>query len=120
MWTQALAIGVIAASHSFVPWMVGSVFLGVGTALVYPTLLAAIGDVAHPTWRASSVGVYRMWRDAGYVAGALIAGMVADRLGLSAAIWVVAVITFVSGTIVAVRMYETSRPGGERDAKWRT
>jgi MFS family permease len=109
MWVQAIAIGLIAASDSFGPWLLGAVLLGTGTALVYPTLLAAIGDVAHPRWRASSVGVYRMWRDAGYVAGALVAGAVADRFGLSTAIWTVAIITFVSGGVVAVRMYETSR-----------
>ena len=120
MWTQAVAIAVIAASHAFGPWMLGSVLLGLGTALVYPTLLAAVGDVAHPSWRASSVGVYRMWRDAGYVVGALIAGVAADWLGLSGAIWVVAVITFGSGTLVAARMYETSLRGGGRSETWRT
>lgn len=109
MWTQASAIGLVAASHTFSLWIVGAAFLGAGTAMVYPTLLAAIGDVAHPTWRASAVGVYRMWRDAGYAVGALVAGAVADRLGLSAAIWVVAIITFGSGTLVASRMYETSQ-----------
>lgn len=108
MWTQASAIGLIVSSHTFSLWILGSVFLGVGTAMVYPTLLAAIGDVAHPTWRASAVGVYRMWRDAGYAVGALVAGVVADWLGLSAAIWVVAIITFGSGMVVASRMYETS------------
>jgi MFS family permease len=111
MWIQGLAIAMIASSHGFGPWMLGSVLLGAGTAMVYPTLLAAIGDVAHPAWRASSVGVYRMWRDAGYVLGGLIAGIAADWLGLSAAIWVVAVITFGSGVIVATRMYETARRG---------
>lgn len=79
--------------------------------MVYPTLLAAIGDVAHPAWRASAVGVYRMWRDAGYAVGALVAGVVADWLGLSAAIWVVATITLGSGMVVAARMYETSPRG---------
>jgi len=111
MWTQALAIAMIASGHAFALWMLGSVLLGAGTAMVYPTLLAAIGDVAHPSWRASSVGVYRMWRDAGYVAGALVAGVVADWLGLSAAIWVVAILTFGSGIVVALRMYETSLRG---------
>ena len=81
--------------------------LGAGTAMVYPTLLAAIGDVAHPAWRASAVGVYRLWRDAGFAVGALVAGATADALGLRAAIWVVAVLTAASGIVVAVRMYET-------------
>jgi MFS family permease len=78
--------------------------------MVYPTLLAVIGDVAHPTWRARAVGVYRLWRDSGYAIGALIAGVTADLLGIRAAIWLVAAITAVSGLIVAVRMYETRRP----------
>ena len=85
----------------------GAVLLGVGTAMVYPTLLAAIGDVAHPTWRASSVGVYRLWRDGGFAVGALLAGGIADLFGIAAAIWTVAVITAASGVVVAVRMYET-------------
>jgi MFS family permease len=114
MWTQASAIGLIAASHTFSLWILGSVFLGAGTAMVYPTLLAAIGDVAHPTWRASAVGVYRMWRDAGYALGALVAGIVADWVGLSAAIWVVAIITYGSGILVASRMYETYQGEGWR------
>jgi predicted MFS family arabinose efflux permease len=75
--------------------------------MVYPSLLAAIGDVAHPTWRASSVGVYRFWRDLGYAVGALLAGITADAFGLPAAVWVVAALTFISGLVVAVRMTET-------------
>jgi MFS family permease len=94
-------------SVGFVPWAVGAVLLGAGTAMVYPTLLAAVGDVAHPTWRASSVGVYRLWRDGGFAVGALLAGIVADALGLTAAIWTVAVLTALSGLVVAARMYET-------------
>jgi MFS family permease len=74
--------------------------------MVYPTLLAAIGDVAHPSWRASSVGVYRLWRDLGYAIGALIAGVIADAFGLAAATWTIAALTFVSGVVVAVRMRE--------------
>jgi MFS family permease len=107
MWLQAIAIGLVAATSGFAPWAVAAVLLGAGTAMVYPTLLAAIGDVAHPRWRASSVGVYRFWRDAGFAIGALLAGVVADLLGLAAAIWVVAAVTALSGGVVAVRMYET-------------
>jgi MFS family permease len=118
MWTQALAIGLIAAVHGFWPWAAGALLLGAGTAMVYPTLLAAIGDVAHPRWRASSVGVYRLWRDGGFAVGALLAGVVADLLGLAAAIWTVAALTAASGVVVAVRMYETHRrtqqPRGHR------
>jgi MFS family permease len=75
--------------------------------MVYPTLFAAIGDVAHPFWRVSSVGVYRLWRDFGYAIGALLSGVMADALGLPAAIWFVAAVTFGSGLVVALRMRET-------------
>jgi MFS family permease len=78
--------------------------------LVYPTLLAVIGNVAHPTWRARSVGVYRLWRDLGYAVGALLAGITADLFGLRPAIWIIAALTATSGLIVAVRMYETHQP----------
>jgi MFS family permease len=111
MWLQAIAIGYIAAVHGFWPWTLGAVLLGTGTAMVYPTLLAAIGDVAHPSWRARSVGVYRLWRDAGFAVGALVAGVVADALGLKAAIWFVAGLTGLSGVVVALRMYETHLRG---------
>jgi MFS family permease len=107
MLIQAGAIGLIAGTRGFVPWAAAAAVLGIGTAMVYPTLLAAIGDVAHPTWRASAVGVYRFWRDAGFAVGALLAGTIADRLGMAAAIWAVAVLTAVSGVVVIVRMYET-------------
>ena len=81
--------------------------LGIGTALVYPTLLAAVGDIAHPRWRASAVGVYRMWRDAGFAVGALLTGIIADLIDPPAAIWTVALLTAASGTLVAIRMRET-------------
>ncbi|HET6874110.1 MAG TPA: MFS transporter [Acidimicrobiales bacterium] len=109
MWTQAVAIGIIASVDGFWPWAGGALLLGAGTAMVYPTLLAAIGDVAHPTWRASSVGVYRLWRDGGFAVGALLAGVIADAFGLAAAIWTVAGLTAASGLVVALRMYETRR-----------
>jgi MFS family permease len=114
MLVQAAALALFALSKSFSWWVVGAVVLGAGTAMVYPTLLAAIGDVAHPTWRARSVGVYRLWRDAGFAIGALISGLAADALGLTAAIWIVSCLTAVSGTVVAVRMYETHRPTASR------
>lgn len=107
MLTQAAAIGLIAATSGFGPWAAGAVLLGAGTAMVYPTLLAAIGDVAHPAWRASSVGIYRLWRDGGFAVGALVAGVIADAFALEAAIWVVAALTALSGLVVALRMYET-------------
>jgi MFS family permease len=107
MLLQAMALASTALAGSFLPWAAAAIVLGVGTAMVYPTLLAAISDVAHPSWRASAVGVYRLWRDAGFAVGALLAGLVADIAGLEAAVWVVAVLTAVSGVVVAVRMYET-------------
>jgi MFS family permease len=107
MWVQAAGIGVIVLQPDMPMAITGAVMLGFGTAMVYPTLLAAIGDVAHPSWRASSVGVYRLWRDLGYAIGALLSGVLADTLGLPAAIGAVAVITFASGVVVAIRMRET-------------
>jgi MFS family permease len=109
MWVQAAGIGVIAGGSGLGVWAAGSVLLGVGTAMVYPTLLAAIGDVAHPSWRASAVGVYRLWRDAGYAVGAVLAGVLADAFGATAAVWAIAGLTAVSGIVVAVRMHETHR-----------
>ena len=109
MWVQAVGIVFVVVAHGFAGFATGAALLGVGTAMVYPTLLAAIGDVAHPSWRASAVGVYRLWRDLGYAIGALLAGVTADALGLPAAMWIVAALTFASGLVVAVRMRETLR-----------
>jgi MFS family permease len=114
MWLQAGAIAVIAVGNSFAIWTLGAVLLGAGTAMVYPTLLAAIGDVAHPAWRASSVGVYRFWRDSGFAIGALLAGVLADMFGLGAAILVIGVITAISGLVVALRMYETHETAAQQ------
>ena len=107
MWVQAAGIAVVVLSGGFAGFALGAALLGLGTAMVYPTLLAAIGDVAQPSWRASSVGVYRLWRDLGYAFGALLAGMTADALGLHAAMWIIAALTFGSGLVVAIRMTET-------------
>jgi len=107
MWVQAAGIAVTALATGFAGFALGGVLLGLGTAMVYPTLLAAIGDVAHPSWRASAVGVYRLWRDLGYAVGALLAGFTADRFGLAAALWLVAALTFASGLVTATRMRET-------------
>jgi MFS family permease len=117
MWVQAVGILLVVAAptlghgvkNNFSWWMVGAVLLGAGTALVYPTLLAAIGDVAHPDWRASAVGVYRLWRDLGYAVGAVLAGVVADFLGLTWAILVIGVITLASGIVSAITMSETRK-----------
>ncbi len=109
MWVQAIAIAAIVVSSDFVGFATASVLLGVGTAMVYPTLLAAIGDVAHPSWRGSAVGIYRLWRDLGYAAGALIAGAVADAFGMDWAVGSIGVLTLASGVLVLVRMQETHR-----------
>src|SRR5262249_15154062 len=82
MLVQASAIASIAMTTGFGPWLGGAVLLGAGTAMVYPTLLAAIGDVAHPHWRARAVGVYRLWRDAGFAVGAILAGVIADAFSI--------------------------------------
>lgn len=110
MWLQAVGILLTAATRSFAPWIIGATLIGAGTALVYPTLLAAVGDAAHPSWRASAIGVYRLWRDLGYAVGAILAGIVADLFGFVAAIVTVGVLTAISGLVVAVRMRETLRP----------
>jgi MFS family permease len=107
MWIQAIGIAVVTLGHTFAAFAAGAVLLGIGTAMVYPTLLAAIGDVAHPSWRASAVGVYRLWRDLGYAVGALVAGLTADAFGLQAAMWLIAALTLASGVVSAVRMSET-------------
>jgi len=107
MLTQAAAIAWMAAAAGLWPWAAGAAVLGAGTAMVYPTLLAAIGDVAHPVWRARSVGVYRLWRDAGFAVGALFAGLLADLFSIEAAIYAVAALTALSGLVVLARMYET-------------
>jgi MFS family permease len=117
MWIQAAGIAIVALSSAYRGFVGGAMLLGIGTAMVYPTLLAAIGDVAHPSWRASAVGVYRLWRDLGYAIGALVAGLIADAFGLHVAMWLVAALTFASGSVSAMRMTETlerashARPG---------
>jgi len=111
MWIQAAGLVVIATAANFVAFGGGGVLLGLGTAMVYPTLLATIGDVAAPSWRSSAVGAYRLWRDLGYVLGALVAGFAADAFGFAGAIWLVAALTGISGVVVAIRLRETLRLG---------
>jgi MFS family permease len=110
MWVQAAGIFVTMAGRSFGWWMLGSVLLGVGTAMVYPALIAAVSDNSHPSWRARSLSVYRFWRDLGYAVGALSAGIIADTLGLSWAIGSVGVLTFLSGGVVVVSLKEKEQP----------
>jgi MFS family permease len=107
MLVQSAAIAWLAAVDGFWLWALGAMLLGAGTAMVYPTLLATIGDVANPTWRARSVGVYRLWRDAGFAVGALLAGVLADLVSIEGAIYAVAALTALSGFVVMGRMYET-------------
>jgi len=107
MWVQGAGIAAFVVGRSFFSSLAGAVLLGIGTALVYPTLLAAVSDVAHPNWRASAVGVYRLWRDSGYAIGAISAGLLADAFTMPFAISAIAALTFVSGVVVAGVMYET-------------
>ena len=113
MLTQAVALGVFAAGTGTVPWAFAAVGLGIGTALVYPTLLATIADIAHPTWRASAVGVYRLWRDSGYAIGALVAGISADLIGLRGAVAIVGALTAASG-LIALRLLVETHPRSDR------
>ncbi len=110
MWVQAAGLFLTGATSHFEWWRVGSLLLGLGTAMVYPSLIAAVSDASHPSWRARSLSVYRFWRDLGYAIGALSAGIIADRFGLSAAIGSIAALTFISGVVVAVIMREGARP----------
>jgi MFS family permease len=107
MAVQAVGIWLTVLVPRYGWWIVGAALQGLGTAMVYPVLLAAIGDVVHPKWRATSMGVYRLWRDLGYAIGALLAGIIADLLGMAIAIHVIAALTLLSGLVVALRMYET-------------
>ena len=110
MAMQGVALVIMAAVHGLTAWIMTAVLLGIGTAMVYPTLLAAVGDVAHPSWRGTVMGVYRFWRDLGYAAGALMAGVLADVFGMASAITVMGALTLASGLLVAARMPETA-PG---------
>ena len=106
MAVQAIAIMLIALSHSFGQWLAEAVLLGIGTAMVYPTLLAAVSDASHPSFRASAIGIYRFWRDSGYAVGAIVAGVTADVISSTAAIELVAGLTAISAAVVALRMIE--------------
>jgi len=107
MWVQAAALLLTAATRSFAWWALASVLLGLGTAMVYPTLIAAVSDASHPSWRARSLSVYRFWRDLGYAVGALAAGIMADIFGAAWAIAAIGVLTFASGVVVAAVMEES-------------
>jgi MFS family permease len=109
MWLQAGALLLTAMTHDFGWWMAASLLLGLGTAMVYPSLIAAVSDASHPAWRAQSLSVYRFWRDLGYAIGALAAGLIADFFGFAAAIFSVAGLTFLSGLVAAFAMKEVRR-----------
>jgi MFS family permease len=112
MMVQGIALVSMAFTRGPIAWSIALVALGIGTALVYPTLLAAVGDIARPSWRGAMVGVYRLWRDLGYVAGALLAGVIADVFSVATAIGVTGVMTAMSGVIFGIRFRETSVAGG--------
>ena len=114
LWVQAAAIAAFVLAGGYAGWVASAVAMGVGTALVYPVLLAAVGDAADPSWRAAAVGVYRFWRDIGYAAGALLSGVIADRYGIPTAIWTVAAISAASGVVVLLAMRETLHGGGDQ------
>jgi len=107
MWAQAAALFLTAGSPHFGWWLTGSILLGIGTAMVYPTLLAAVSDASHPSWRARSLSIYRFWRDMGYVVGALLAGIIGDAFGFVWAIAAVGLLTFLSGMVTMIFMHET-------------
>jgi MFS family permease len=111
MWVQSGGLFLTALTQSFDWWLLGSLLLGLGTAMVYPSLVAAVSDASHPTWRARSLSVYRFWRDLGYAIGALSAGLIADFFGLAWAISAIAALTFFSGTVVALLMRARSAVG---------
>lgn len=110
MWVQAAGLLLTAATREFGWWILGSVLLGLGTAMVYPSLIAAVSDASHPTWRARSLSVYRFWRDLGYALGALMAGLIADQFGFAAAIAAIGALTFLSGAVVALLMQAKHAP----------
>ena len=107
MWLQAAGIGILAAGRTLPLWLSAAILLGLGTAMVYPTLLAAVSDVAHPVWRGTAIGVYRLWRDMGFALGGILAGLLADVFNVSVAIAAIGVLTFLSGVVVVMVMRET-------------
>jgi MFS family permease len=116
MIVQAASIWLTVQVPTYLAWIAAALLQGIGTAMVYPTLLAAISDVAHPEWRATTMGVYRFRRDLGYAIGALISGITADLLGMRAAIQVVGALTLISGLQAAIRMREALARRGLKQA----
>jgi MFS family permease len=109
MWVQAAGLILTAFTHRFFWWLLASILLGLGTAMVYPTLIAAVSDASHPSWRARSLSVYRFWRDLGYAIGALCAGVLADAFGMQWAITAIGAVTLASGAFAALAMNESQK-----------
>ncbi len=108
MWTCAVGVAATLLVDGFVAWSFTAALTGVGMALLYPTLIAAVGDISHPDWRGSSLGVYRFWRDLGYGIGALLLGLIADTYGsFESGFWFTAAAMALSGLWVAIAMEET-------------
>jgi MFS family permease len=116
MWVQAAGLFLTAATRDFSWWIAGSVLLGLGTAMVYPSLIAAVSDASHPSWRARSLSVYRFWRDLGYAIGALAAGIIADQFGFAWAIAAIGALTFFSGVVTAFTMQSRLTPPATTEA----
>ena len=109
MLVQGVALMGVAVGRSWGAWLLAMIALGIGTALVYPTFLSAVSHHTTPSWRATAIGVYRLWRDLGYVAGAILAGVLADQFGLAVSILTVGVITMLSGLVLAATYREEAR-----------
>jgi MFS family permease len=117
LWVQAIGIALFVLSSGQLPWLLATAVMGLGTGMVYPTLLAAISDVAHPSWRASALGVYRLWRDSGYAFGAVVGGVLSDWFGIRLAVAVIALLTAFSGVITFVLLPETAAHKGAHHAR---
>lgn len=109
---------VVVYGSSPIIWSIGASIMGIGTALVYPTLIAVIGDVSHPKWRGNSLGVYRLWRDGGYFIGPLAIAIVAEAFGLMVGFWFTALLSIASGIVVAALMYETEVKKRKVSQQW--
>jgi len=113
LWVQAVGITLFVLSSGQLPWLLATAVMGLGTGMVYPTLLAAISDIAHPSWRASALGVYRLWRDSGYAFGALVGGVLADLISIQVAVLAIAALTAISGGITLFHLPETASRGSQ-------
>ncbi|MDA8116618.1 MAG: MFS transporter [Actinomycetota bacterium] len=115
----ALGMGTMLAGSTQLYWYSGAVLMGMGMALAYPNLITAVGDSAHPAWRGGALGVYRLWRDAGYAIGPLLLGGVAAFWGMTAAMWTGVVVVLASGVVTAALLSETSPSRAMQPPAWR-